>query len=134
MTNEGPRRLRRNHDRKIAGVAAGVADYLDLDPTLVRLAFVVIAFVGLGGAVIAYAVMWLVMPAPAGEGASAPPPAPQSKLLLALLAVLLALSLAGGIASLGMLSFSLMRISLPIWLIVIIGAYLLLRSRPSRTS
>lgn len=46
----------------IAGVAGGIADYFELDPVLVRLAWVVACFVGLGTGVLAYLVFWIVMP------------------------------------------------------------------------
>lgn len=57
-----PRRLRRcPHHRMVAGVAAGVADYLDLDVSAVRLAFVVLTLVaGLG--VPAYLAAWVLLP------------------------------------------------------------------------
>ncbi|MDA1010166.1 MAG: PspC domain-containing protein [Chloroflexi bacterium] len=71
----GPRKLRRSHDKKLSGVAGGCADYFGLDPTLVRVLFVIGLFMpGLGaGVVVAYVLMWIVMPAPEGD---APPPAP----------------------------------------------------------
>ncbi len=57
-------------DKKIAGVCGGFAEYLDMDPTLVRLIWVIMAlFVGWG--VIGYLVAWIVMPeAPLREPAS----------------------------------------------------------------
>lgn len=55
-------RLRRSRDdRKVAGVAAGIARHLDIDPLLVRIAFVVLTFFG-GGGLILYAVCWLFVP------------------------------------------------------------------------
>lgn len=67
------RLLERNtRDSKIGGVAAGLADYFAIDPTIVRLAFVLLVFAG-GFGFAAYLVAWLVMPA--GDG-SAPPRAP----------------------------------------------------------
>ena len=71
-----PKRLTRDPSRGVlAGVAAGFGEYLDVDPVLVRLAFVLLAFAnGLG--LLAYAVCWLVVPRrEAAEGApSATPP------------------------------------------------------------
>ena len=62
----GPRRLYRSHDRKVGGVAGGIADYFAIDPTLVRVGFLVAIFAG-GAGLIAYIVMWLAVPeAPAG--------------------------------------------------------------------
>src|SRR5829696_4379081 len=50
---------------RIAGVCAGLAAYLDTDPTLVRLAWVLLSIVpgGIIGGVIAYAAAWLLLPA-----------------------------------------------------------------------
>ena len=56
-----PALQRSRTDRKIAGVCAGFAHHLDLDPTLVRLIWVVLAFVG-GGGLLAYVVAWIVIP------------------------------------------------------------------------
>jgi phage shock protein PspC (stress-responsive transcriptional regulator) len=54
--------LRRPHTgRMLAGVAAGIADHLDLDVTLVRIVLVVLAFVG-GLAVPLYLAAWLLIP------------------------------------------------------------------------
>ena len=51
------RRLTRSTNRLIAGVCAGLADYLDLDATLVRIGFIVLALFSLGfGAIVAYVV------------------------------------------------------------------------------
>jgi phage shock protein C len=48
-------------DEKIAGVCGGLADYLDVDSTLVRLVWVLLVlFAGWG--VIAYIIAWIVMP------------------------------------------------------------------------
>ena len=47
--------------RMLAGVAAGVADYFDVDPTLVRIGFVALAFLG-GVAVPLYLAGWLLIP------------------------------------------------------------------------
>ena len=55
-------RLRRSRsDRKVAGVAGGIARHLDIDPLLVRIGFVVLAFFG-GGGLILYAAAWVVVP------------------------------------------------------------------------
>jgi phage shock protein PspC (stress-responsive transcriptional regulator) len=70
-----PRRLMRDPERAVfGGVAAGFGQYLDVDPVLVRLGFVLLAFVhGLG--VLFYLACWLVMPMPY-RGAAAPAGAP----------------------------------------------------------
>jgi phage shock protein PspC (stress-responsive transcriptional regulator) len=55
------RLYRRTDTKMIAGVAAGIADYFEVDPMLVRIAFVIAAFVG-GVGVVAYGVAWILVP------------------------------------------------------------------------
>jgi phage shock protein PspC (stress-responsive transcriptional regulator) len=52
---------RSRSDRMIAGVCAGLADYLELDPTIMRIAFAASIFLGSLG-LWAYLIMWLVVP------------------------------------------------------------------------
>jgi phage shock protein PspC (stress-responsive transcriptional regulator) len=55
-------RLRRSaHDRKVAGVAGGLARHLDVDPLILRVAFVVLAFFG-GAGLLLYGACWLLVP------------------------------------------------------------------------
>lgn len=49
------------HCRMLGGVAAGAADYLDVEPVVVRIALVVLALFG-GLAVPLYAAAWLLIP------------------------------------------------------------------------
>lgn len=61
------RLYRSRTDRSIAGVAGGVAAWLGVDPTLVRVAWVLLAVLSSGVFLIAYIVMAIVVPeAPAG--------------------------------------------------------------------
>lgn len=52
---------RSNSDVKIAGVCAGVADYLELDSTMVRLIWVLLFLVG-GSGLLFYIAAWIIMP------------------------------------------------------------------------
>ena len=54
-----------NTNKKICGVCGGIAEYLNADPTLIRLAFVIIALAA-GSGVLAYILAALIMPE-AGE-------------------------------------------------------------------
>src|SRR5580700_5111826 len=55
-------RLHRGGDgRMLGGVAVGLADYFDIDPTLVRIGFVALTFLG-GLAVPLYLAGWLLIP------------------------------------------------------------------------
>jgi phage shock protein PspC (stress-responsive transcriptional regulator) len=57
-----PGRLYRSrHDRKLAGVCGGLGQYLNLDPVLARLAFVVLTLMS-GIGLLAYIVMAIVIP------------------------------------------------------------------------
>jgi phage shock protein C len=57
------KRLTRSRDKMVAGVLAGIANYFDVDPTLVRIGYVVlsIASVGFPG-LLAYLIMWAIVP------------------------------------------------------------------------
>lgn len=55
------RLTRSKSDRMVAGVAAGVASYVNIDPTIVRLLFVLLTLAG-GPGFIIYVIMWLVVP------------------------------------------------------------------------
>ena len=55
-------RLRRTRtDRKVAGVAGGLGRHFDVDPTIIRVAFVVLALFG-GAGLLLYGVGWLLVP------------------------------------------------------------------------
>jgi phage shock protein PspC (stress-responsive transcriptional regulator) len=59
--------LRRGgQDRMLAGVAVGLADYFDIDPTLVRVGFVALSFLG-GLAIPLYLAGWLLIPEQGAE-------------------------------------------------------------------
>ena len=53
-------------DRVIAGVAGGIAERFGLDPTLVRIAWVVSIFFG-GFGILLYVVLWIALPAGPGQ-------------------------------------------------------------------
>jgi len=52
-------------DKKIAGVCGGLAEYLNIDSLLVRVAFILFLF-SFGGGLIAYVVLWLCAPKRSG--------------------------------------------------------------------
>ena len=53
--------MRSGHDKKIAGVCAGVAHYLDTDPTIVRGIWGVLACC-YGAGIVAYIILWIIAP------------------------------------------------------------------------
>jgi phage shock protein PspC (stress-responsive transcriptional regulator) len=61
-TTEEPRRLyRAANDKVLGGVCAGLANYLRLDPAVVRILFVLISF-GWGFGFLLYIILWIVLP------------------------------------------------------------------------
>ena len=61
-----PRRLTRSSsDKMIGGVAGGLAEYFDLDPTIVRVGYVLISIISVAfPGILAYIVLMFVMPPP----------------------------------------------------------------------
>ncbi|MEW6240533.1 MAG: PspC domain-containing protein [Chloroflexota bacterium] len=53
---------RSNTNRMLAGVCAGLADYMNMDPTVMRLIFVLLFFVTGPGVLLAYFIMALIVP------------------------------------------------------------------------
>jgi len=63
MDNNQPvkKLYRSRRDRMIAGVCGGLAEYFNVDPTVVRLIFVLFFILG-GAAFLVYLLMWLIVP------------------------------------------------------------------------
>ena len=60
---EEPKRLYRSEsDKMIGGVCGGIAEYFTLDPTLVRLGYIVLSVFTVFSGVIAYFVLWIIVP------------------------------------------------------------------------
>lgn len=49
-------------DRKIAGVCGGLAEYFNIDPTIIRVIFVILLLPGGFPGFIPYVILWLVVP------------------------------------------------------------------------
>lgn len=56
------RRLTRSRDAMVGGVAAGVAQWINADPALVRIAWALLVPLTAGAALLAYIVGWIVIP------------------------------------------------------------------------
>lgn len=54
------RLMRSRNEKVIAGVAGGMAQYLAIDPVIIRLAFIALAFTGVG--ILLYPILWAIMP------------------------------------------------------------------------
>ncbi len=88
-------RLRRSRtDRKVAGVAGGLARHLDVDPLILRVAFVVLVFFG-GASVIVYGACWLLVPEEGNDKAPFNLDERSRSIALMIVGVLAALALIG---------------------------------------
>ena len=92
MPAHGTRLYRSRSDKMVGGVLGGLGAYFGIDPVVLRVATVLLTLVGIGSLVIAYIVMWVVVPeeplvpyaattpsappAPSGWPAPSTPPAP----------------------------------------------------------
>ena len=59
--NDSRRLTRSRTNRSLAGVCGGIAEYYGWDPTVVRVAWIVLTLMG-GSGILLYLIMWLVMP------------------------------------------------------------------------
>ena len=53
---------RSNINKKVAGICGGLSDYFEMDATIIRLIFVLLAIFGGGTGLIIYIVLWIVVP------------------------------------------------------------------------
>jgi phage shock protein PspC (stress-responsive transcriptional regulator) len=101
-------------DRKVAGVAGGLARHLDVDPLVLRVAFVVLAFSGSG--ILLYAAAWLLLPEDGSE---------EAVVRLDERSRTVALVIAGAIGALVLVGDSLGGFDVP-WVPVVVGLVVLL--------
>lgn len=120
-------RLRRSvTDRKIAGVAGGLGRHLDIDPTILRVLFVVLCFFG-GAGFLLYGAAWLLVPEEGrDQGTIATSPHTRNALLIG----------AGVVAALLLVGDTWGRIGFP-WPLLLVGVavllYLAFRDQGSRS-
>jgi phage shock protein C len=56
------KKLMRSKEKVIAGVCGGLAEFFEVDPTIIRIAWVFVTFLTLGTGLVAYFTAWMVMP------------------------------------------------------------------------
>ena len=56
------RLYRSKKNRAIAGVCGGLGEYFEVDPTIVRLIWVIFTLVSLGIGILAYIIAWVIIP------------------------------------------------------------------------
>jgi phage shock protein C len=124
-TRPTPHLHRSATDAVLAGVCGGIAEYLSLDPSLVRLAFVVATLWG-GIGVLAYIVLAIVLPVDKKGGGYVSPSVEGSRIVAGLsLAFLGAVLMAGNMGWAPWLSWNL------VWpgILILIGLGLLVRNQ-----
>jgi phage shock protein C len=71
--------MRSKRNRIIAGVCGGIGEYLDVDPTVIRVVWVVLTIISVGAGILAYIAAWLIIPeeeTPVESAANVAEPAP----------------------------------------------------------
>lgn len=56
------KRLILSHDKKLGGVCGGIAEYFDVDPTLVRIGYAALTMFTAFCGIILYPILWIIMP------------------------------------------------------------------------
>ena len=116
-------RLRRSRtDRKVAGVAGGLARHLDVDPLILRVAFVVLVFFG-GAGLILYGACWLLVPEDGAERAPLHLDDRTRSVALIIVGVLAALALIGD-------SWGAFWFPWPVAVVALVALWLLTRNNP----
>ena len=117
-------RLRRSRaDRKVAGVAGGLARHLDIDPLILRVAFVVLVFFG-GAGLILYGACWLLVPEDGSERAAISLDERSRTVALLIVGAIAALALVGD-------SWGAFWFPWPIAVVALVALWLLTRNNPT---
>ena len=116
-------RLRRSAtDRKVAGVAGGLGRHLDIDPLILRVAFVVLVFFG-GAGLIVYGACWLLVPEDGAVRAPFNLDERSRSVALVIVGVVAALALIGD-------SWGAFWFPWPLALVALVALWLLTRNNP----
>ena len=119
-------RLRRSRtDRKVAGVAGGLARHLDVDPLILRVAFVVLVFFG-GAGLIVYGACWLLVPEDGDDRAPFNLDERSRSIALVIVGVVAALALIGD-------SWGAFWFPWPVAIVALVALWLLTRNNQSPT-
>lgn len=62
MTKPVKRLYRNKRDRVLGGVCGGIAEYLDVDPVVVRLIWTIATLISMGLGILAYLIAWIIIP------------------------------------------------------------------------
>ena len=62
MPEEVKRLYRSSKDKVLGGVCGGIAEYLNVDPVIVRLGWVLLTLLSMGLGIIGYIIAWIIIP------------------------------------------------------------------------
>lgn len=63
QSHSQPRKLYRSKtNRKIAGICGGIGEYFDVDPTIVRIIFIILLLPGGLPGLLPYIILWVIVP------------------------------------------------------------------------
>lgn len=62
MKVKGKKLLRSKKNRVIAGVCGGLGEYFGIDPTLIRLIWILVTLFSAGAGILAYIISWIIIP------------------------------------------------------------------------
>lgn len=68
VNRENRKFYRDENHRIIAGVASGIANYTSIDPAIIRVIFILLSLSSLGFALVAYVLLWIIVPSKNMEG------------------------------------------------------------------
>ena len=60
--NKVKKLLRSKKNKVIAGVCGGIGEYLNVDPVIIRLIWVIVTLVSFGAGILAYIIAWVIIP------------------------------------------------------------------------
>ena len=60
MAKKIKRLYRSRKDKVLGGICGGIAEYFNVDPTLIRLLWILVIFAGFG--ILAYLIAWIIIP------------------------------------------------------------------------
>lgn len=56
------KKLRRSHDKMLGGVCSGIAEYFDMDPTIVRIVYALLTIFTAFSGILVYIILWIAIP------------------------------------------------------------------------
>lgn len=62
MTKSIKRLYRSRKDRVFGGVCGGIAEYLEVDPVVLRLIWAILTLISMGLGILAYVIAWVIIP------------------------------------------------------------------------